>query len=100
MGYGEIDQKAINTIRVLAVSFPRFTLLCYALLCFALLYFVVVSLELCAAELAFITPPRLPRHFTMRDETRDAQQRDEDSILKRALLLGLIAVALGFAVFH
>ena len=26
MGYGEIDQKAINTIRVLAVSSPLFTL--------------------------------------------------------------------------
>jgi hypothetical protein len=89
MGYGEIDQKAINTIRVLAVSSPLF----------ALLYFALFSLELCAAELAF-TPPRLPRHFTMRDETRDAQQCDEDSILKRTLLPGLMAVALVFAVFH
>lgn len=30
MGYGEIDQKAINTIRVLAVSSPPFY---FALLC-------------------------------------------------------------------
>lgn len=34
----------------------------------------------------------------MRDETRDAQQFDEDSLLKRTLSLGLMAVALAFAV--
>jgi hypothetical protein len=45
MGYGEIDQKAINTIRTLAVSFSLF------------------PSSSCALD---FTPPRLPRHsFTL-----------------------------------
>ena len=55
MGYGEIDQKAINTIRVLAVSSPLFTLF----------YFPPPRAHCIGFYPATLAPPSLP----MRNET-------------------------------
>jgi hypothetical protein len=60
MGYGEIDQKAINTIRTLAVSFSLF------------------PSSSCALD---FTPPRLPRHsFTLGLGGRAEKCGERDSV--------------------